>query len=60
MDIAEERRAAKSRGDLDGWARLNKEFRKAANEDKRDYRKERCQVVNIWNSVTRTQRQLAK
>ena len=29
MDIADERRTAKSRGDLEGWARLNKEFRKA-------------------------------
>ena len=43
MDIAEERRTAKSRGYLEGWARLNKEFRKAANADKRDYPKERCQ-----------------
>ena len=49
MDIAEERRTAKSRGDLEGWARLNKEFRKAANEDKRDYLKERCQHLEQSN-----------
>ena len=49
MDIAEERRTAKSRGDLEGWARLNKEFRKAANEDKRDYLKERCQHLEQCN-----------
>ena len=49
MDIAEERRTAKSRGDLEGLARLNKEFRKAANEDKRDYLKERCQHLEQSN-----------
>ena len=49
MDIAEERCTAKSRGDLEGWARLNKEFRKAANEDKRDYLKERCQHLEQSN-----------
>ena len=49
MDIAEERRTAKSRGDLEGWARLNKEFRKAANADKRDYLKERCQHLEQSN-----------
>ena len=48
-DIAEERRTAKSRGDLEGWARLNKEFRKAENEDKRDYLKERCQHLEQSN-----------
>ena len=60
MDIAEERRTAKSRGDLEGWARLNKEFRKAANADKRDYLIISKRGVNIWNSLTRTQRKLAK
>ena len=49
MDIAEERRTAKSRGELEGWARLNKEFRKAANTDKRDYIKERCQHLEQSN-----------
>ena len=49
MDTAEERRTAKSRGDLEGWARLNKEFRKAATEDKRDYLKERCQHLEQSN-----------
>ena len=49
MDIAEERRTAKSRGDLEGWARLNKEFMKAANADKRDYLKERCQHLEQSN-----------
>ena len=49
MDIAEERRTAKSIGYLEGWARLNKEFRKAANADKRDYLKERCQHLEQSN-----------
>ena len=49
MDIAEERRMAKSRGDVEGWARLNKEFRKAANADKPDYLKERCQHLEQSN-----------
>ena len=49
MDIAEERRTAKNGGDLEGWARLNKEFRKAANADKRDYLKERCQHLEQSN-----------
>ena len=49
MDIAEERRTAKRRGDLEGWARLNKEFRKAANADKRDYLKKRCQHLEQSN-----------
>ena len=49
MDIAEEGRTDKSRGDLEGWTRLNKEFRKAANADKRDYLKERCQHLEQSN-----------
>ena len=49
MDIAEERRTAKSRVELKGWARLNKEFRKAVNADKRDYLKERCQHMEQSN-----------
>ena len=49
MDIAEERRTAKSRGDLEGWTRLNKEFREAANADKRDYLKERCHHLEQSN-----------
>ena len=57
MDIAEERRMAKSRGDLEGWASLNKEFRKAANADKRYYLKEMCQHLEQSN---KNQRKLAK
>ena len=34
---------------LEGWATLNKEFRKAANADKRDYIKERCQHLEQSN-----------
>ncbi len=49
MDIAEERRTAKSRGDLEGWARLNKGYRKASNADKRDYVKERYQHLEQSN-----------
>ena len=49
MDIAEERRTAKSRGDWEGWARLNKEFRKVVNADKRDHLKERCQHLEQSN-----------
>ena len=44
------RGTAKSRGDLEGRARLNKEFRKAANADKRDYLKERCQHLEQYNN----------
>ena len=49
MDIAEERRTAKSRGYLERWTRLNKEFRKAANVDKPDYLKERCHHLEQCN-----------
>lgn len=49
MDTAEERRKAKGRGDMDEWARLNKEFRKAANADKREYLKEKCKHLEQCN-----------
>ena len=49
MEIAEERRTAKSRWGWEGWAKLNKEFMKAANADKRDYLKERCQHLEQSN-----------
>ena len=55
LQIAEERREAKSKGERERYIQLNAEFHSIARRDKKAFLNEQCKVVDENNKIGKTE-----
>ena len=55
LQIAEERREAKSKGERERYIQLNAEFHSIARRDKKAFLNEQCKIVDENNKIGKTE-----
>ena len=54
LQIAVERREAKSKGEKERYTRLNAEFQRTARRDKKDFLSDQCKEIEVNNKMGKT------